>query len=86
MSRNSKKGTAPCGHPGTYVTPGFVSCDFRCRMVNDAVPEHIDPEKTKQLCPNCLSADVEVFDEFKLDGSDLYFCNRCQRAFEVGGE
>lgn len=28
----SKRGTAPCGHPGTYVTANFITCDYRCEF------------------------------------------------------
>ena len=32
-----KKGIAPCGHPGTYITTNLVTCDWRCEF--DDVPD-----------------------------------------------
>lgn len=46
----SLKGTAPCGHPGTYVTANFIACDRRCEFAGPQIavsptrrePGHVD--------------------------------------------
>ena len=39
---------APCGHIGEHVFTDYIRCLEGCEGTElDAVPEHIDPEKTK---------------------------------------
>lgn len=85
-----KRGIAPCGHPGTYVTNTFVTCDIRCEF-GDATPDdesdgvtwYIDPETTKPLCPYCWSDDVEPYNGmFSGSGKVVYHCHGCQQGFE----
>ncbi len=80
------KPKAPCGHPGTYVTANFISCDLRCEFKeqnkkSDGVPKPIDPEKTQPLCQHCGSDNLEEYrgmvDD---DGKQLYHCHDCEFA------
>lgn len=77
MVDGARKGVAPCGHPGTHVTVNFVTCDRGC----DAVPQHVDPERTEPIrfvdlfddgCPKCLSDDVEPF---AFHGAKMHCCD-----------
>lgn len=77
----ARRGTAPCGHPGTYVTNTFITCDQRCGM-SDGVPEYVDPERTKRLCSHCGSDRVQVYPGMAHeDGRELFHCNSCLKAF-----
>jgi hypothetical protein len=77
----ARRGTAPCGHPGTYVTNTFITCDLRCDM-SDGVPEHVDPERTNQLCAHCGSHRVQVYPGMAHDdGRELFHCHNCLKAF-----
>ena len=73
-----KRGQAPCGHPGTHVTVNYVSCDQGC----DAVPEHIDPEKTgkNERCPYCNSHDVATYVDNAFVGHAMH-CWGCGRVW-----
>ena len=81
---NARTGTAPCGHPGTYVTATFVTCDQRCGFSSDddAIPAPIEEgERTRPLCKACGSRDTEPFatDAFL----DCYHCLPCGKIFWV---
>lgn len=79
----AKRGIAPCGHPGTYVTNTYVSCDFRCEFEeSDGVPVHVDPERTQPLCPFCNSDDVEPYRGFLTpDDKLVWHCHNCEQGF-----
>ena len=80
-----KKSTAPCGHPGTCVTPRYVTCDVGCDATpsSDGAPEFIDLEITEPLCGKCGSADVAIYPGFCFSGKTLWHCNGCGKSFEV---
>lgn len=58
-----KKGTAPCGHPGTHVVGNYVQCDIGCDR--SGVPKRVEPETTEPLfvavkvCPHCRSYNTD---------------------------
>ena len=82
---SARVGTAPCGHPGTFVTPTFVTCDLRCGFPSDddGAPEPIQDqdERTRPLCKACGSGDTEPFatDAFL----DCFHCRPCGKVFWV---
>lgn len=83
---NGKKGRAPCGHVGTAVTPNFYTCDVNCGEDgdDDAIPEHIDPEKTRVYCKYCGDEHVKKWsDEFRKDDMDFWTCRGCGKSFHA---
>lgn len=77
------KGTAPCGHPGTYVTVNFITCDYRCEFTDaedTPVLTFDDRGKTQPLCAHCGSDDLEEYPNMTLDGRQLYHCHNCEQA------
>ena len=60
--REGKKGTAPCGHEGTYILPSVVTCDSRCEM-KDSPPalELSVPGETRCLHSNRLNTTFGMF-------------------------
>jgi len=81
---NGKRGTAPCGHPGTHVTNNFVTCDYRCEF-SDGVPEHVRPERTTPICrlDGCEGGGrvIKWPDEWSRDGKDFWMCEACGGSF-----
>lgn len=77
---DGKRGTAPCGHPGEHIVGQYVQCPI-CD-VSDGVPEYVEPEVTKKLCPHCGSDDLEIFTGFTVFGKDLWLCNGCLRSHQ----
>jgi hypothetical protein len=82
---NGKRGIAPCGHPGTYITNSFVTCDQRCEFENsDGVPEHVAPERTQPICPfiGCPGGGVTQWPNRRSrNGEDFWMCDACGRSF-----
>lgn len=79
----AKTGRAPCGHPGTYVTNTFITCDFRCEFEeSDGVPIHVDPERTLPLCKFCGSDAVAQYGGFVTpEGLQVWHCHNCEQGF-----
>jgi hypothetical protein len=78
------KGRAPCGHPGTAVTPNFYTCDLRCEFESDGVPVETDREVTVPLCRHCGSDEVSKWGpEFNVNGNPLWQCRArgCGKSF-----
>lgn len=92
-SGNAKRGTAPCGHPETFVLPNFVTCDLRCEFPyddeedSDGVPDHVDPEHTQPICPylGCPGGRIKRWpSEYQnTDGEDYWLCDGCGRSFHA---
>jgi hypothetical protein len=79
---SARRGTAPCGHPGTYVLPNFITCDQRCGMASGEVPKHVDPERTLPFCPHCGAGETQIYQGMSLDPEvELWHCRRCMKAF-----
>jgi len=69
----AKKGIAPCGHPGTYVTAKFITCDQRC--------EFKKPKEVRPLEDIDLDEDVDIaFDELFKDDTGVTICTHCLSA------
>lgn len=94
MTWHGKKGTAPCGHPGTHVVGTYVQCDVGCDRVagegdeSDGVPGHADPECTQPICPylGCPGGPIKRWgDEFShpVTGDPFWLCDGCGRSFHA---
>lgn len=69
-----KLGTAPCGHPGEYVTTNYVRCTAGCETLsrNRSATE---PE-IQVMCPKCCSRDVAPFITVFGAGWHCWTCSR----------
>jgi hypothetical protein len=81
----ARGGTAPCGHPGTYITNTFIACNLRCEF-EDAIPVEVDAESTPKIvrpdtCPNCGSDDIEPFTTYYFGVVTARHCKPCGRVF-----
>lgn len=78
----ARKGVARCGHPGTYFSPTFITCDLRCEFApTDGVPVELAEIDTKPLCRHCGSDDLEAYNGFvDEDGKTAWHCHNCQYA------
>jgi hypothetical protein len=50
---SGRKGTAPCGHQGTYIIGQFVNCDVRC---------HENPPEPSEVKPGTRETYSNMFD------------------------
>ena len=55
----------------------YVSCALCDR---EAVPEHVQPEKTEPLCPNCGSDQLADYPGMVFGGLQLVHCHNCETA------
>ncbi len=81
----ARRGTAQCGHPGTYVTNTYITCDQRCEMgdpeESDGIVDlDLDDVITQPLCSHCGSDDLDIYPGFCLSGKNLWHCRTCQRS------
>lgn len=91
MTALAKKGQAPCGHPGTYVTPSFITCDLRCEFdetdESDGVPTHVEFERTRPICPylDCDGGEIVSWPEEwnHADGRTYWLCRGCGKSFHA---
>lgn len=56
----SKPGIAPCGHPGTYVTNTFITCNFRCGFGDTRVPILANPRREPGHVDMCACAPCQI--------------------------
>lgn len=88
-----KLGEAPCGHRGEAVIGTYYKCLEGCDdpPESDGVPEHVDPEITKPVCPwsqgflpDCDGEGdvVQWGPEFRdINGRDMWSCRSCGKEF-----
>lgn len=76
MTDGAKKGKAPCGHEGTYVTANFITCDRRCGMSDGTPDKELDDVVTVKIvrCPVCKSEDVDPMGMTDVNGKSLWHC------------
>lgn len=55
---NGKRGTAPCGCPGEYLTANYVACLGGCTLEASDFP-------SSEFCPKCMSNSVD--EDYELD-------------------
>lgn len=60
---DGKRAEAPCGCEGEVIVGTYVRC--LKHDASDGVPEHVEPESTRPICPNAL----DVFSSVKCDGN-----------------
>lgn len=77
---DGKRQMLDCGHWGEAIISQYFACPI-CD-VSDGVPEYVEPEVTKKLCPHCGSDDLKIYPGFTVMGLDLWHCNKCQQSHQ----
>lgn len=90
QSAKGRLGTAPCGHVGEAVVGHYYACLAGCDDA-DAIPVHVEPERTKPVCAwsrdpgsDCRGEGdvVKWADEFNdINGNAMWSCRECGREF-----